>query len=184
MERAMNEYFIYEGNNSKIINVVNKVNALMNGEEIYTAIKHKEGPYLYSNSAGCLIAASIRAFRTPMKVVLYKSKNPWSAANAYFTPSKPHTIHLNTRKLGRTNASIGASCVHELVHAVDAKEKYLSYGHNGNKYSPEKEQCAPYYIDNIAESLLGGNPVQTMESRHIKLIPIWYKRVFMPWTWF
>lgn len=180
----MIEYFIYNGNMSKIKNVVGKLNALFNADQLYVDIKSKTGGYLFANCSGTIIANSIRAFRSPMEIVLYKSKNPWTKSNGYFTASKPHTIHLNTRKLGRTNASVGATCAHELVHAVDAAEKWLEFNHNGNTHTPEKEDCAPFYIDNLVEAALGGNPVQNMGNFNIKLIPIWYKRVFMPWTWF
>lgn len=181
----MIEYFIYNGHNSKIKSTTSKANEILNSDAFYEKIKNKEGGYLYSNCAGSLIAAATKSFRTPIEVVIYKSKNPWTSANGYFTPSKPHTVHLNTRKLGRSNASIVATKVHEFFHAVDAKEEHLSFGHKDNKHTPEKEDCAPFYADFIAENMV--NPlvvVQDLESYKIKFVPIWYKRVFMPWTWF
>lgn len=186
----MINYFTYEGNNAKVNNVVSKCNETLNSDEFYNRIKSKDGGYLYSNCSGAVIANSIRMFRIPITIELYKSKNPWTKANGYFTPSKPHTVHLNTRKLGRSNGSIGATAIHELVHAVDAKEGQLEFGHKDNKHTPEKEDSAPFYIDNLAESMITGIPMEKLDIRtrqenfNIKYVPVWYKRIFMPWKWF
>lgn len=180
--------FKYEGNNSKIISVAKKCNELLDSDLFMYKIATKENGYLWSTCSGTMIADYIKSFPFDMTIELYTSKNPWTSSNGYFTPSKPHTIHLNTRKLARSNGSVCATCIHELVHAVDSWVVDDEFGHRDNKKTPEKEDTAPFYIDNIAESIVSNIPLEMIENRsnnsNIKFVPVWYKRIFMPWKWF
>ena len=105
----------------------------------------------------------------PLTVKTYRSKNPWSSALGYFSPSKPDHIFLNNRKLNRTKGSIVATLIHEMVHYCDFLNEVESYGHGDN--SPNgKENTAPFYIDNIAESMVDNKEpnFKNVENENIK----------------
>jgi hypothetical protein len=119
-----------------------------------------------------------KAFNLTVK--LYKSKNPFSKAYGYFSPSKPDHIFLNTRKLNRSKGSIVSSLIHEMIHYVDDKNKQESYGHGDN--SPVgKENTAPYWIDNLAESIIDNKlpDFNNNENANIIYYVPFYKRFWM-----
>ncbi len=115
-------------------------------------------------------------------VKTYKSKNPWSKAYGYFSPAKSDHIFLNTRKLNRSKGSIVSSLIHEMIHYVDDKNKMESYGHGDNKPTG-KENTAPYWIDNLAESIIDDKlpDFNNVENANIKYYVPFYKKV---WNFF
>lgn len=183
------DFFNYNGTNPKIKHVEKKANELVNSEEFIQRIKNKPNGFYLANCNGTTVANCIKEIPCVITVELYTSKNPFTSSNGYYTPSKPTTVHLNTRKLGRTNASLIATLVHEMVHLADGYSIY-SFGHDSNTHTPEKEDCAPFWIDNLAESMISGVPMDQLDLRtksnnlNIKFVPVWYKRIFMPWKWF
>jgi hypothetical protein len=112
-------------------------------------------------------------------VKLYKSKNPWSKAYGYFSPAKPDHIFLNTRKLNRSKGSIVSSLIHEMIHYVDDKNKNESYGHGDNS-SLGKENTAPYWIDNLAESIIDNKLPDFNNNENVNIVYYvpWYKKLF------
>ena len=115
----------------------------------------------------------------PLSVKLYKSKNPFSKAYGYFTPSKPDHIYLNTRKLNRSRGSIVSSLIHEMIHYCDHKNQFESYGH-GNNDPQGKENTAPYWIDNLAQSIIDNKlpDFNNNENSKIKYYVPWYYRLW------
>jgi len=114
----------------------------------------------------------------PIIVKTYRSKNPWSSALGYFSPSQPDHIFLNNRKLNRSKGSIVATLIHEMIHFCDYLNEVDSYGHGDN--SPAgKENTAPFYIDNIAESIVDDKQpsFKNVENGNIKTYTPWYKRL-------
>ena len=107
-----------------------------------------------------------------MYIETYKSKNPWSSAYGYYNPTKPNFIYLNTRKLNRTNASICATLIHEMVHFLDNNSDF-SFGHGSN--NPKgKQNTAPYWIDNHVENRLRLKYQDKSESFAYKIVTPWY----------
>ena len=114
----------------------------------------------------------------PLTVKTYRSKNPWSSALGYFSPSQPDHIFLNSRKLNRTKGSIVATLIHEMIHYCDYLNNTESYGHGDNS-SNGKENTAPFYIDNIAESMVDRKEpnFKNVENENIKTYTPWYRRL-------
>lgn len=94
-----------------------------------------------------------------MNVKLYKSRNPWSKAYGYYTPSRPFDININTRKMNRSVESFIATLTHEMIHAIDGLDMVHNYGHGDNS-SVGKDNTAPYWISNQAAKLFDGNEIK------------------------
>jgi len=117
----------------------------------------------------------------PIVVKTYRSKNPWSSALGYFSPSQPDHIFLNNRKLNRSKGSIVATLIHEMIHFCDYLNEVESYGHGDNSPSG-KENTAPFYIDNIAESIVDDKQpsFKNVENGNIKTyVPLYIKIINM-----
>jgi len=66
-----------------------------------------------------------------------------------------------------------------MIHYCDNNNKEESYGHGDNS-SAGKQNTAPYYIDNIAESLIDKKlpDFNNVENENIIYYVPWYKRLF------
>lgn len=86
------------------------------------------------------------AFRNikPIKVVSYKTKNPYSKVLATTYASDRETIYINTRKLPRPNNGIVNTFIHEGSHLIG-----FSHGDNS---SVGKQNSVPYGVGDIAEN--------------------------------
>lgn len=180
--------FKYNGNSHLIIECTNIANELMKNVTFHNKIK--ENYYDMATCKGFVIEADVdnydfKSTQNPelnLIIKLYRSKNPWSSAYGYFSPAKPDHIFLNNRKLNRSKGSIVSSLIHEMIHFLDDKNKQESYGHGDN--SPiGKEATAPYFIDNIAESIIDNKLVDfnNLENSNIIYYIPWYTRLF---RWF
>lgn len=154
--------------------------ATCGGDEIYNDIK------IRLKRPSRIDSRSPMVKNYELTVKLYKSKNPWSSAYGYFSPSKPDHIFLNSRKLNRSRGSIVSSLIHEMIHYVDDKNKYESYGHGDN--SPVgKSNTAPYWIDNLAESIVDDKQpnYNNLENVNIKVYVPWFKKIIniIKWWW-
>ncbi len=87
-------------------------------------------------------------------IKLYKG-SLGSPTTAYVDDDYPNTVFLNSRKLDRDISEIVNTIVHECVHAVDAALTNVSFGHGDNNWRG-KGNSAPYWIGNLAESILSG----------------------------
>ena len=155
---------------------------LFNPEREYqffiSAIQQKH--FDMSTLSGAEIAARVIDFVNSgkqMNIVYYKSKNPWSKAYGFYTPSRPFDININTRRMNRTTASFVATLVHEMIHAIDGLDSENEFGHGSNE-STGKDNTAPYYIGALASKLYGDE--QTVESYPRVIRTPWYKRL---WNW-
>ncbi|TMQ14872.1 MAG: hypothetical protein E6J91_14270 [Deltaproteobacteria bacterium] len=103
-----------------------------------------------------------------LTVRLYKSRWPWSRAFGYEDARFPDMVFLNTRKLDRSMASIVGTIIHESVHAADAHSP-LDFGHGSNS-SADKENTAPYWIGNLAISMVSDQPFAAVDHAAIDVL--------------
>lgn len=84
---------------------------------------------------------------------------------AYTDNRYPNTLFLNDRRLDRDPNEVAASIIHESVHALDDSLRKLAghlnddpwFGH-GDDTSIGKENSAPYWIDQLAYTMLTNTP--------------------------
>lgn len=181
--------FVNESNSQLVKNAVDTANELLMNKEFYNAIIAKES-FDMSEVSSEFIAEKIQMFRagifSHLYVYTYYPKWRWSKAYGYFSPSNPDHIYLNAYKLirfsdnKRNTASLVASLIHESIHFLSHKtNKYFNHGDN----SPVgKDNTAPYWIDNLAESfIMGQNLSQKYDNDKIVIYVPWYKRLY---RWF
>lgn len=107
--------------------------------------------YTSTGVGGKYVMDELRADQSVVEVFLYTSKNPWSAANGYTLNDGKTQVFLNTRKLGRSDASILATLLHEAVHEADNNDMKNFYNH-GDNYP--KGGTAPEVIADVVYSIL------------------------------
>ncbi len=140
--------------NKRILQAIESAND--NASKIVNWIEGQPS-FLWATCTGLEIGKGVKEFYfqgLTMTVKTYKPWWPWSKALGYFKPSEPHTIYLNSRKLNRSRGSITSSLWHELIHAIDNQDLSHEFGHKDNTWTPEKEETAPYKIDNFVHELI------------------------------
>lgn len=167
--------FEYKGNIKSIKEATAAANELFYNSHFTDTIAAKES-FDMSTAKPSYIATSIRnTSNVKTNVKTYRSRNPWSRAIAYFTANRPNDINLNTRKLNRTKGSIVATLWHERIHQLDNLDPVHYYGH-GNNSPRGKQNTAPYWIDNLAQSIIDKKLDHTNnESRNI----VYVRRSFL-----
>ena len=154
----------YNGDHSRVAQAVIEANKLLQDEKFFEEIgAHPR--FDLTEATSVQISSSIKNCTAQMTIEFYTTLNPWSRANAYDDPEHPLVIHLNTRKLNRTVASICATLIHEAIHAADAIDHQLSYAHGDND-ATGKENTAPYWIDSLAYKIVSGGDIQPQEFQH------------------
>lgn len=140
--------------NTKILKAIGLANSILEMSAFYEEIKTHV--FDKSTANGIHIAKQIKKFRDgrEFEVVSYRSRFP-SKVNAYVYNDDPTTIYINTRNLSRSIASVVATIIHEMVHAVDLSDSLHSYGHGGNS-SAGKANCAPNWIGNHSTQFVDG----------------------------
>jgi len=171
--------FNYNGNSELIKECVKRANELVIDDAFLVKIEACD--FSKATCDGDQIVRDIRLC-SGLFVELYKSKNPFSSSCGYFSPNNPNSIFLNTRKLNRSKGSIVSTLIHEMIHYCDSINTKESYGHGDN--SPAgKENTAPFYIDNIAESIIDDKTpnFNNIDNANISYYVPWYKRLI---SWF
>jgi len=181
--------FINKSNYDVVDIAALKANQLLSNQNFISDILHKE-IFDMSEVDSVFIVNSIIDFKNgihgELKVYTYRPKWRWSKAYGYFSPATPDHIYLNAYKLTRfadnkrNTASLVASLIHESIH-------YLSYktgkGFNHGDNSPNgKNNTAPYWIDNLAESYILGQEMSQDYGNggNIIIYKPWYKKL---WQW-
>jgi len=142
----------YNGKNSKVLDCVEFINDLLKTDSFYDSID-KFHSFTHTEYEPRDIAQLMKNDENQIIVKLYKSKNPWTKANAYVSPKYKNTLFLNTRKLWRNEEDMINTIVHECVHVVDFSENgKIDFGH-GDNYSKGKDNSAPYWIGNLAKDI-------------------------------
>ena len=177
----------YDYEYDKMDRCVDRANELLRDSDFYEKISQK----MSFDMATCspeYIAKKMKQKLGVLKchVKLYRGRR-WSKALAYFTPSDPDAIYINTRRLGRSDGSVIATIIHEWVHLVDHDDLKESFGHGSN--SPVgKQNTAPYWIDNLAQGMVDQvEDYNNNESSNIVYrISGWqrFKNAFKFWRWF
>lgn len=139
---------------SNLINEgVEKANAVLNNDHFHLKLSEKL-TFDESNASGLIISNLIKNSSVLANIEIYKSIWPWSKANAYTTPLHPDLIYLNVRKLDDyTSTDLACTLIHEFVHLIDFESKEYFFAH-GSNYSKNKQNTAPYWIDNLALIIL------------------------------
>ncbi len=143
----------YDGTLDLIINAVQKANEILENEEFLNELS-KIDSFDYSNASGEIISKLIKSSKVKASVEIYKPKWLWSKANAYTRPINPNLIYLNNRKIKkRDEIEWTATLIHEYIHLVDfeSKEYYFAHGSNDRR---DKDNTAPYWIDNLVFKIL------------------------------
>jgi hypothetical protein len=170
--------------NDRMNDLVARANSLMNEQHFIDEIARVDA-FSMSDATPKQITEFITVFPRIMQVKFYRGHR-FSRALGKFYPSRPFEIHINSRKLGRSDGSIVATMVHELIHAIDRFQGSYSFGHGDNKWTPAKEYTAPYYIDKIAEAFIDDKPIHEGNIKDNKKIKTFNKRFvwYKPWSWF
>lgn len=190
--------FNYKGKNKIVLEATAKANQIK--KDALEAIKQREEMFLESNpkANGDDLSRWIRGVfdyggqAMEVRLYWYYSRNVLGK----FEPSRPSIIWLNSRALIRKRnhkeniSSIVATLWHEAVHYVDNIMKHYNFGHGSNTYELWKEECAPFYIDWIAEKLANGEKLdrpdffERTDNTKIKTVsaPIW-KRIIFFWRY-
>ncbi|HEX5149924.1 MAG TPA: hypothetical protein VFW07_00670 [Parafilimonas sp.] len=133
-------------------------NNLLNDDEFYHRIKEKNSFDLSTatpEQVADLLRASVLIFNVEFfypNFLNFKYRKTF----AYTDGNYPNRLFLNYKKLNRSSESITATIIHESIHAVDNNETQYTFGH-GNNSPIGKENTAPYWIGNLAYSILTGN---------------------------
>lgn len=146
----------FSGNHVLVREAAALTNQLLQDTAFFEGIRQHDG-FDMSTASPIQIADLMQSSNAVVTVELYKSKNPFSKVLAYEDSRYPNMVFLNSRRLKRSVASICNTIVHECVHALDAAEKGLRFGH-GDNYAHGKENTAPYWIGDLAEEVISGEP--------------------------
>lgn len=150
----------FDGNWQIVTDATMHANQLLANPTFYARIR-EHPQFDYTNVSPRDVADLMEQAAITLHVRLYKSLNRWSPVLGREDPRFPDDVFLNTRKLDRSMASIVGTILHEAVHAVDARSP-LDFGHGGNS-SDGKDNSAPYWIGNLAISMVSGEPLAAIE---------------------
>lgn len=153
----------FAGANVAVIAAVERTNVLLKDPDFFDRIRDHPR-FDMSTALPSQIADQMERSEIVVSVILYKSKWPWSKALAFEDDRYPRTVFLNERRLNRSLGSICATIVHECVHALDSMVEDQRFGHGDNDPNG-KENTAPYWIGDLAEEMVDGQP-----SAHVQLM--------------
>jgi len=151
----------FPGTEANVVNAVARTNQLLQDAAFFTAIGQHPA-FDRSTATPKQIADLLQQSATTITVVLYKSKWPLSKALAYEDHRFPDKVFINSRRLKRSLGSICATIIHECVHAIDAADENLRFGHGDNNPNG-KENTAPYWIGDLAYEMVQGQPAEHVQ---------------------
>ena len=154
----------YQGNNPTVAQATENANQLLQDNNFFQQIASHPN-FDLATATPSQVASILQNSNFQMTVEFYKTLYPFSKALAYDDPAHPLTVHLNQRRLNRSAASICATIIHEAVHAADAMESNFSFGHSDNS-SVGKQNTAPYWIDNLAYTIISGGQPASIVFQH------------------
>jgi hypothetical protein len=147
-----------------VIKAVGFANQLLNDPMFYSNIAAK-GHFDLSTASAAVVAEVLQSSNLVFAVELFYPNLltfKYRKTLAYTDSRFPNRLFLNFKKLNRTAESIVATIIHESVHAVDDATQMYTFGH-GNNSAVGKENTAPYWIGNLAHSmLLNGAPLTAL----------------------
>ncbi|MCB0700027.1 MAG: hypothetical protein H6551_00370 [Chitinophagales bacterium] len=108
------------------------------------------------------IVGMIKDSELKIKVDEYFSPAPSQRACSYDDPKNPFSIHVNWWTLNRNVHSICNTLMHQCVHALNAANPTLYFGHGDNSHMG-KDNTAPFRIAYFAQAAVANN-VKIFES--------------------
>lgn len=144
-----------ETSSPKLIDAMNTANIVLLNEQFYKKIAEFES-FDYSDITGEILSDIIKDSRILAEVFIEKSINPLSKATAFTTPKFPKSIFIYSKYLNHkknTVTDIVITLIHEYVHLVDYERTDYEFGH-GSNYRKDKQNSAPYIIEEIVRNLL------------------------------
>lgn len=189
--------FIYKGKNDHVKNSVSLANNIK--DEVFSELENRTEPFAKSNppingkDLVGLFMSVLGVETLEVKTYWYWSRNVLGK----FDLANPNVIWLNTRALNRSRPSIVSTLWHEATHFVDGFLNLFEFGHGkgrtANFYYEWKEDCAPFYVDGVAEyvarerldknrgwNLLDPSPPDNTKIKTYN--PLW-KRIFLFWRY-
>jgi hypothetical protein len=146
--------------NYKLEIICNRINTIFtSNQDFWKEILSHERLFYLGNVNGAMLHKFYHESSLVVQVNTFKSKSPWSKSNGYTTPDYPNRMFLNTRKFNRSEAAIGSTIGHETVHNIDASKPEYSFGHGDNKYTSDKDACAPQWFSDVLYKHLSGGIV-------------------------
>lgn len=138
------------------------VNELLLSNVFYNNIAKKQEAFEFSNIAPAELADMLKNNILNIDIKLFKKI--FCQANGYSDNRMPNIIFLNVLKLKtRSFESIAATIIHEYVHVFDFHYPQFKFDHGDN--SPiNKANTAPYWIDNMAYTLLTQKPAKIINQ--------------------
>ena len=147
-----------------VIKAVSLANQLLNDPMFYSNIAAKDH-FDLSTASPPVVAEVLQNSNLVFAVELFYPNLltfKYRKTLAYTDTRFPNRLFLNFKKLDRSAESIAATIIHESVHAVDNTTEMYTFGH-GNNSAVGKENTAPYWIGNLANSmLLNGAPLTAL----------------------
>lgn len=172
--------FKYEGNIVQIVEAVKVANDVEVQKKLTRAIEGET--FDMSTASSAYLAKECINFTLTREIYVKTYRKRFSRAIAYFSPSRPNDINLNTAKLNRTKGSIVGTLYHEAAHMLDHADELHSYGHGSN--SPNgKQNTFPYKVGALVQAIVDESVPNhnNTENQNIKTeLSIWetIKRFF------
>ena len=147
----------YEGLDSKMTAVAQKVNILFRSADFYDLIrKHKK--FDMANVPPAWIADILEFTDMDISLDFYYSIHPFSKAIVYDDAKDLNVIKLNKWNLNKPEEVLCNAIIHQCVHAVNAAHPQYSFGH-GDDGIEGKQNTAPVWIADLAQKILSGESV-------------------------
>ncbi len=157
----MKTFFEYNGKIKKLKNAVICANLTMNDENFLSDIRTIKYFDMSKDADNSLVSGEelVKILKTnKIKIIVLTYRSFWWFSRVYGYYKGGKNIYLNTRKFGRSVASIAGSLAHEAIHVYDNfVPHYLGHGDNS---SVGKGKTAPYlfgkrvkeYVKNLNKS--------------------------------
>jgi len=177
--RTVNSLFISHTSLNRFLQVSEAIilaNDLLQNPEFYDRVATHPGFDLADVSPE-IIAGLMCETHIKMSVHLYYATNAHLPIDGFDDISNPSCIHLNVWNINRSAASICNTIIHSCVHAVNAYNSQLDFGHGGNA-AGGKDNTAPFWIGALAQRMVSDDEAVITPFRHDPDLPV--KKVQIP----
>jgi len=134
-----------------IVKAISIAERLLRGDSPMMKEIKAKNDWKYNSGSGDNVYINLRKILPPIAVKLYKSRNPWSAAIAYYDGE---AIYFNTRKLSNNIVDIVATLVHEYSHHCGFHHNSRNWwGRDTSNYKTEHKclYSVPYWLSENIE---------------------------------
>ncbi len=137
-KNELSQIFETDSDKTWLLNAIKKANCVSTFPIFLGEIEEIKS-FNFTEDSGKEVAKNLKLGKV-LKVKTYKTWNPWSKVNAYFSND---TIYLNLWNNPRSLNEMVNTLIHEYSH--------LYYSHNGNYKTKENLESVPYKIGDISE---------------------------------